>query len=160
MYYRPPLTGQRMMVMAGAIILIIDACLASLMSLIMVFEIEMFFSGAFMLAAAIMAFVSASFAIGSFNPVYILVGPLMLIMSAIALMAVESGAIVVVIIGAALASVSLLLLVLGWKDSVARYNARKMGHHPSMAGIQPAPMGALPPVYGNVEPPSVLQVRK
>jgi hypothetical protein len=160
MYYRAPMTGQRMMVLAGAIILIIDWILASLMSLIMVLGLEMFYSGSLLLAASVMAFVSASFAIASFNPIYILVGPLMLIVGAIVLMAAESEAIAVVIVGSSLAAVSLLLLVLGWRDSVARYQARQAGQHPSLGGFRPSMAHPQAPVYGSPEPPSVLRVKK
>jgi hypothetical protein len=149
-----------MMVVSGTIILIIDACLAVILSLVMIIDSWMFVSGLFMLAASIMAFISSAFALGSFNPMYILVGPLLLILAAITLLAFEGDAIFVVIIGIALAAVSLLLFVLGWKDSVARYDVRMSGQHPSMQMSRPETMYAQVPAYGSPEPPSFLRVKK
>ncbi|UCC92687.1 MAG: zinc ribbon domain-containing protein [Thermoplasmata archaeon] len=160
MVYRPPLSGQRIMVVAGAIILIIDAGMASMLSLIMIFGLMMYFSGAFMFAAAIMGFISAFIALASFNPRLIMAGPILLILAAVALMTVEFDAIFVAMVGSSMAAISLILFLLGWKDSTARYEAKQAGFHPSMAGYVQPSMHSQPPVYGAPEPPGNLRVHK
>jgi len=79
-------------------------------------------------------------------------------MGAIFLWALEPGAVAVSIIGSTLAFISIVLLGLGWKDSVARNETRKTGQHPSMAG--PGQVYPQAPAYGSAEPPPFLNTRR
>ncbi len=158
MFYRPPMTVWRLSSMAGGIILLIDAIMALMLSVALVVEWISIGLAVFMLVASITAIISSVVVFMSFNPVYILLGPLMLISGAIIFWVLEPGAVFVSIIGSILAMVSLVLLVLGWKDSVARNETRKAGLHPSMAG--PGQVYPQAPTYGSVEPPPFLNTRR
>jgi hypothetical protein len=81
-----------------------------------------------------------------------MMGPFVLILSALYLWAVEPFAAPISIIGMVLAFISAFLLAMAWKDMVARDRARRAGLHPSMAAYHhPAPSA---PVYGGARPPS------
>jgi hypothetical protein len=160
MYYRPPASGRRIVSIVGGIILIIDACLAILLGLILAVDSWEFWSGVLMLAAGVFAIIAAIGVFLSFNPYLNVSGPIVLIFSAMIDWIIFSEAAIVFIIGISIAFVSLLLLAIGWSDSVERARARKTGLHPSMAGFHPAMGGAPPPAYGGAQPPSLLNVRK
>jgi hypothetical protein len=160
MYYRPPMSGMRLASVSGAVILTVDAALALLLSLIILFDWWDVWAGLILLGGAAMAVVGAVAIFLSFNPILALLGPPFLIMGAIAFWIMEPFAVVVSIIGGSLASVSLMLILVGWRDSVARYETRSMGVHPSMAGqVLGMPFGA-PPAYGGAPPPSMGRTRR
>lgn len=144
--------------MAGGIILLIDAILALMLSVLLVVEWISTGLAVFMLVASITAIISSVVVFMSLNPLYIILGPIMLIMGAIFLWALAPGVAPISIVGSILAFVSMVLLVLGWKDSVARNETRKAGLHPSMAG--PGLVGPQAPAYGRVEPPPFLNTRR
>lgn len=160
MYMRPPMGGRRLASVSGAVILVIDAALALLVGLIILIDWWDAWVGIILLTGAIMSIISAVAIFLSFNPVLALIGPPLLIMGAIAFWIAEPFAFFISMIGGSLAVVSLVLIIVGWRDSVARYDARAMGIHPAMAGqMQGMPWGA-PPAYGGAEPPSMLKLRK
>ena len=158
MFYRPPMTVWRLSSMAGGIILLIDAIMALMLSVLLVFEIISIGLAVFMLVASITAIISSVGVFMSFNPLYIIMGPLMLLIGAFIFWVFEPAAAFISIIGSILAIVSVVLLVIGWKDSVARNETRKMGLHPSMAG--PGQVYPQAPTYGSVEPPPFLNTRR
>jgi len=160
MFYRPPTSGSRVMAVAGGILLIIDACLAVLLALVLMVEVDLFLLGMYMFAASVVSFLASVWVFLSFRPLYTLSGPLLLVLGGILLWVFEPGAFFVSIIGMTLAGISLLLLVASWRDSTARYNARAAGLHPSMAAMMPGGMMGPPPGYGGAEPPSLLNLRK
>ncbi len=159
-YFRPPMTGRRMLTLAGAVILIIDASLATLLGIVLTMMAWEFGAGVLMLSAGIFAIISAVGIFMSFNPFINIMGPVALIFSGILLWVWEWDAFIVSIIGISIAFVSLFLIGLGWSDMVARHQTRTMGIHPSMAGLPPGMAGAPPPAYGGAEPPSMLNLRK
>jgi len=148
------------MAVAGGILLIIDACLSVLLALILMMEVDLFTLGVYMLAASVVSFLAAVWAFLSFKPLYTLSGPLLLILGGILLWVAEPAAFFVSVIGIVIASISLLLLVASWRDSMARYQARSAGLHPSMVAFMPGGMAGPPPGYGGAEPPSLLNLRK
>jgi hypothetical protein len=144
--------------MAGGIILLIDAVLALMLSVLLVVDMVSIGVAVFMLVASIAAIISSTVVFLSFNPLYIILGPLMLLMGAIILWIYEPGAVFISIIGSILVIISTVLLVIGWNDSVARNETRKAGLHPSMAG--PGQVFPQAPTYGSVEPPPFLNTRR
>jgi hypothetical protein len=154
------MSGKRVASVAGAIILTIDAALALLLALIFLVDWWDVWVGLILLGGAAVSIVGAVAIFLSFNPVLSLLGPPVLILGAIAFWISEPFGIIVSFIGGGLATTSLILLLVGWGDSVARYNTRAMGIHPAMAGqIRGMPFGA-PPAYGGAQPPSMLNLRK
>ena len=109
---------------AGGIILLIDAIMAMMLCVLLVVDWISVGLAVFMLVASITAILSSVAVFMSLNPLYIILGPIMLIMGAIFLWALEPGAVAVSIIGSTLAFISIVLLGLGWKDSVARNETR------------------------------------
>lgn len=160
MYYRPPMTGKRVLTVAGAVILIIDACLATMLGLFIISDSDYVLASTVLVGAGVLSIVCAVGVFASFKPIFNIMGPIGLAFSALVLWAVENDAIIVCIIGLTLAIVSLMLIGLGWGDMVARHTAKSTGLHPSMAGFPPFAGGARPPPYGGAEPPSLLNLRK
>ncbi len=159
-FYRPPMSGLRLSSMSGAIILLIDAILALLISLLLLVDWWLVWLGVFMLVASVMAIISSVVVFLSFNPMYIIPGPVMLIMGALLLLVFEPDVAIVSPIGITLAVISTVLLVIGWRDTVSRSQARRAGMHPAMAGYHQQMANPQVPVYGGIEPPSVLNLRK
>jgi hypothetical protein len=154
------MSGKRLASVSGALILTIDAGLALLLSLAILFDWWDIWIGFIMLGAAAMAIVSAVAIFLSFNPILGILGPPMLMMGAIALWIWEPFAFIISMIGGSLATISLILILVGWRDSVARYETRSMGIHPAMAGqVQGMPFGA-PPAYGGARPPTMGRARR
>ncbi len=160
MYYRPPVSGMRVMAVAGGILMIIDACLAVLLALLLMVEVDLFALGLFMFGTSVISFLASVWVFLSFKPIYTLLGPVLLITGGALLWIVEPQAFIVSAIGMTIAGISLLLLVASWRDSTARFQARSSGLHPSMAGLMPGGMMGPPPGYGGAEPPSLLNLRK
>jgi len=160
MYYRPPISGMRIVNITGAIILFVDAVLAIILGIVLVLGLWDFTEGAILLAAAILAIICGVGVFLSWNPMFNILGPLGLISGAIFLIVVEDEAIIICAIGIAVASVSLILMVLGWKDMVARHDAMARGIHPAMAGYNGGMQGVGPPGHRGAAPPAALNLRK
>jgi hypothetical protein len=154
------MSARRLASVAGAIILTIDSALAILLSMILFFDAWSVWVALILLGGAVVSILGAVAIFLSFNPTLALVGPPVLIIGAIAFWIAEPFAFFVSVIGGTLAFISIVLIVMGWKDSLMRYEARSMGVHPAMAGQMPGMGWGAPPAYGGAQPPSMLNLRK
>jgi hypothetical protein len=142
-YARPPMTGFRMASVAGGIILLIDAILAGIAGVFMLFQ-WFYLEGILLLVGLAMGIVGAI-------SVFIIRFPVMGIVGAAILMAgglvviffVPWGWWIIGLIGLILATISLALILIGWRDLMEKTAQRfSFSMHPQMTGM---PYGSVPP---------------
>ena len=156
--YRPPTTAKRAAPIAAGIIVLIDGCLAFLLGFVMLIEFEpavavsLFIAFGLSIAASVSAFTCSNIWLA-------LVGPVVLLGAALAVMTVDQFLVVFGIIGGAMAAVSLGLVIYGWSDTKMRSEMRPRRSPLPVQQYSP-PSSVGPSAYGDPSDGVTLNLRR
>jgi len=121
-YYYPPPNPKRSAAGSGCIIMILDGSLALLLILVLFFEA--FTAGMFLLFASLVAIIGGALALKGIQPLLAAVGPPLLIIASIWLIAISPFFSFFAVIGIVLAAISMGLIMYGWSDLQERVASR------------------------------------
>lgn len=156
--YRPPVTSKRAATIAAGIIVLIDGCLAFLLGFVMLIDFEvaisisLFIGFGMAIAASVSAFTCSNIWLA-------LVGPIVLLGAALAVMTVDPFLVIIGMIGGTMAAVSLGLVIYGWSDTKMRSELRPR-RSPLPTGQYNPPPGVDPSPYGDEPEWATLNLRR
>ncbi len=159
--YRPPVTAKRAATIAAGILVLIDGCLALLLGLVLLFGFDsgiavvLIIGFGLSIAASVSAFTCS-------NLWLTIVGPIVLIGGALAVMTVDVDAVFIGMIGAAFAGVSLGLVLFGWSDMKMRsaMKPRRAYMNPLPGQQYSPPPQVEPSPYGDPQEGVTLNLRR
>jgi hypothetical protein len=154
MYGYPPLNYKRGLAIAGGVIMLIDGILATILGILMILieEFEGFLLGTYLFVCFSFSILGAVSAFRAWRPIYAIIGPVLLIIAGVVIMfswwffLFSIG-----LIGTILGVLSLVFIVISWRDLKERERLR--GHYipfPMAPGF-PAPPMQPPPFGGGME---------
>ncbi len=156
--YRPPITAKRAATIAAGIIVLLDGCLAFLLAFVMMFEdepaiaVSLFIGFGLSIAASVSAFTCSNIWLA-------VVGPIVLLSTAVAAMTLDEVFFVTGMIGGAMAAVSLGLVIYGWSDTKMRSEMRPRKNPLPVQQYSPPP-SVDPSAYGDEPEWATLNLRR
>ena len=156
--YRPPTTAKRAATIAAGIIVLVDGCLAFLLGFVMLIEFEpavaisLFIAFGLSIAASVSAFTCSNIWLA-------VVGPVVLLGAALAVMTVDPFLVVIGMIGGAMATVGLGLVIYGWSDTKMRSEMRRRRSPLPVQQSNPPP-SVGPSAYGDETEWATLNLRR